>query len=281
MENKLIHQLFQLSYKHVYHPSNMMTMDNPDLLIVSEGGLYGFYFPMQKELENPDFLLRRVMASRLSYIGNMKTILVIKDEIQNVDESILCQAFHHITYDDSIDNLKKLLKDKQFVTKTHEISKKTKNSTLDKFSKCIGITEKAFSVSNQYAHFELKKSYSTQVISWARPTKKKTVNDIYWDDDILLAFKNKSTRTFKETFENLLTYSFMMNYRLNDGRIYINSNTYNLAKIVNTDFEIVKNDKTDPYKYARQLAFMGLSAVKINSKDNIEEIKKYIYGQNK
>jgi len=279
-KDKLI-ELLNLSYKHVLNPSNLLTIDNPDLLIMAEGGLYGFFFPMQKELQNPDFLLRRVMSARLSYSSNMKTILVIEDEISNVADSILSQVFHHITYDDSISNLKKLLKDQQFVTKTHEISKKTKKSTLDKFSKCMEISEKAFSLSNQYAHFELEKKYSTQVISWAHPTKKKIVNDIYCDNDILFAFKKKTTKTFKETFENLLTYSFMMNYWLHDGHISINSNTFNLAKIVNTDFEIVNNDKNDPYKYARKLAFMGLSPVKMNSKDNIEELKKYIYGQNK
>lgn len=278
MDKDSIKELLNLPYKHVLYPSNILTIDNPDMLILAEGGLYGFFFPLKKELENPDYLLRRVMAARLSYTGNMKALLVIEDEITNIADSILSQAFHHITYDDNIENLKKLLKDKQFVTRTHEISRKIKKLTLDNFSKCMEISEKAFSLSNQYAQFKLEKGYSIQVISWACPTKKKKVNDIYLDNDILLAFKNKTTKTFKETFENLLTYSFMMSYGLHDGHICINRSTFDLAKIVNTDYEIVKNDKIDPYKYARQLAFMGLSTVKINSKDNLEEIKKYIYG---
>lgn len=281
MDKDSIKELLNLPYKHVLYPSNLLTIDNPDMLILAEGGLYGLFFPLKKELENPDYLLRRVMAARLSYTGNMKALLVIEDEITNVADSILSQAFHHITYDDSIENLKKLLKDKQFVTRTRKISKKIKKSTLDKFSKCMEISEKAFSVSNQYAHFELEKSHQNLVYSWACPNKKKIINDVYYDEDLLFAFKGKTKSTFKKSFENLITYSFMMNYQLQDGKLLINSNTYNLAKIVNTDYEIVNNDKTDSYKYARQLAYMGLSAVKINSKDDMEEIKKYIYGQNK
>lgn len=281
MKKDIIKELLNLSYKSVIHPMNMLTIDNPDLLMLTERGLYGFFFPMQKELEHPDYLLRRVMASRLSYIGNLKTILFTEDEIQNIDNSILDQVFHHITYNDSIDDIAKLLRDKQFETKTREISKITKKATLDKFHKCMGVSEKMQTISKQYSRFILEKSHQNQVYSWACPNKKKNINDVYYDEDILLAFKGKTKSAFKESFENLITYIFMMDYQLQNGHILLNSNTYNLVKIVNTDYEIFNYNNADPYKYVRKLAYMGLSTVKINTKESLTQIREFAYGYNK
>lgn len=280
MKKEIIKELFNLSYKSVFHPMNILTIDNPDLLMLTERGLYGFFFPMQKELEHPDYLLRRVMVSRLSYVGNLKTILLTEDEIPNIGNTILNQVFHHITYDDSIDDIAKLLRDKQFETKTREISNITKKATLDNFYKCMDVSEKMLAISKQYSRFTLEKSLQ-KVYSWACPNKKKTIYDVYYDEDILLAFKGKTKSAFKESFENLITYIFMMNYQLQDGHILLNRATYNLAKIVNTEYEIFDYRNADPYKYVRKLAYMGLSAVKINTKECLTQIREFAYGYNK
>lgn len=153
----VIKELMNLPYKHVYKPVNTLSIDNPDLLMYTEGGLFAFFVPMQKELDNPDFLLRRVISSRLSYINNMKTILITPREIKGIDNNILCQAFHHITFDDNKENIGKLLRDKSFSSIARPISHDVQIEIQRRYANCILISELMHTKSESYSLFELGK----------------------------------------------------------------------------------------------------------------------------
>ena len=275
----VIKELMNLPYKHVYKPVNTLSIDNPDLLMYTEGGLFAFFVPMQKELDNPDFLLRRVISSRLSYINNMKTILITPREIKGIDNNILCQAFHHITFDDNKENIGKLLRDKSFSSIARPISHDVQIEIQRRYANCILISELMHTKSESYSLFELGKKSTFEVRSWVAPQTTKHINDAYDDNDVFLIFKNLSKSSIKESIENVFTYGMLMCHRLENGEILINHKYSQLTKVVNSGYKIINDQNQDSMKYARALAMMGFSVVRISSYDEVEEIRRIAYGE--
>jgi len=82
------------------------------------------------------------------------------------------------------------------------------------------------------------------------------VKDAYMLNDCLVAVKRKTKMTFKETFNNLMTLSFFLNYSIHDKGVFYRK-TFAHPKM----------------KYIRVLAFMGLSPIRVDSLEACLRIK--------
>ena len=78
--NDKIAPILVYAQKAVIRPSNVYTIDNPDVLLIASGNLFGLFIPTKSEIQNVDLLVRRIMVSRLAYTENMKTLLLSEDE---------------------------------------------------------------------------------------------------------------------------------------------------------------------------------------------------------
>ena len=70
--------------KTLLRPSNVFTIDNPDILVLNDCGLWGIFIPTKAELEDIALLIRRATASRLAYSAQMKTVLVAVADINPI-----------------------------------------------------------------------------------------------------------------------------------------------------------------------------------------------------
>jgi len=78
--NDNIVPILENAQKAVINSSNIYIIDNPDILFVENGNLFGLFIPTKTEIENVDLLVRRIMVSRLAYVHNMKSLLASEDE---------------------------------------------------------------------------------------------------------------------------------------------------------------------------------------------------------
>lgn len=91
-------------------------------------------------------------------------------------------------------------------------------------------------------------------------------------DDLFIAFKRKTTMSFKERFNNLMILSFFMNYAIHDEGVY-HKKALVYPKMINSNFSFLRENDNDSYKYIRVLAFMGLSPIQADSLNTCLSIK--------
>ena len=99
--NNKIAPILSYAQKAVIRPSNIYTIDNPDVLLITSANLFGLFIPTKNEMQNVDLLVRRIMVSRLAYVGNMKTLLLSgDDEFLHKNSPLLNQICHRILNND-------------------------------------------------------------------------------------------------------------------------------------------------------------------------------------
>ena len=93
-------QLARSYPKTLLRPSNVFTLDNPDILVLNDYGLWGIYIPTKSEIEDMGLLIRRANSSRLAYNSLMKTVLVVSEELDAQYTEIVSQSFAKVCMPD-------------------------------------------------------------------------------------------------------------------------------------------------------------------------------------
>ena len=270
--NDKIAPILEHVQKAVIRPTNVYTIDNPDALFIASGNLFGLFIPTKSEIQNVDLLVRRIMVSRLAYVDNMKTLLLSEDDDFLNNQFPLLNKICHRILDNDADGYRLTFERDRFESNTPDIRVKIKVKQANLYARNLWIYQLGQEEKQVFAPFQIDKRYTDGAIaeSWSR--SQVGVKDAYMLDDFFVAFKRKTTMSFKETFNNLMTLSFFMNYTLHDeGMSYKKALEY--PKMINSDFSFVRENDNDPYKYIRVLAFMGLSPIQTDSLNTCLSIK--------
>ena len=270
--NNKIAPILEYAQKVVIRPSNIYTIDNPDVLFIAGGNLFALFIPTEAEIQNLDLLVRRIMVSRLAYVENMKTLLLSEDEhFLNKNFLLLNQICHRILENNS-NSYRLIFKTDRFESNTPDIGAKIRAKQARLYARNLRIYKLGKEEKRDFASFPIDKRFTdgTVVESWSR--SQVSVRDAYMIDEIFVAFKRKTTMTFKKAFNNLMTLSFFMNYAIHDGEISYKK-TLEYPKMINSDFSFFKENDNDPNKNIRVLAFMGLSPIQADSLDVCFDIK--------
>lgn len=271
--NNKIAPILEYAQKAVISPSNIYTIDNPDVLFIAGGNLFGLFIPTEGEIQNVDLLVRRIMVSRLAYVENMKTLLLSEDEhFLNKNFLLLNQICHRIL-DNDANGYRLIFERDRFESNTPNIGAKIRAKQARLYARNLWIYRLGKEEKRAFASFQIDKQFTdgTVVESWSH--SQISVKDAYMIDDFLVTFKRRTTMTFKKAFNNLMTLSFFMNYAIHDGEISYKK-TLEYPKMINSDFSFFRGNDNDPNKYIRVLAFMGLSPIQADSLDICFNIRK-------
>ena len=268
--NDKIAPILESAQKVVISPSNIYTIDNPDVLFIASGNLFGLFIPMKSEIQNVDLLVRRIMVSRLAYVESMKTLLLSEDECFLNENFILLNQICHRILDNNANSFRSIFETNRFESNTPDIGVKIRTKQTKLYTRNFLIYQLGEKEKQSFAPFQIDKQIADRAVveSWSH--SQVSVKDAYMIDDFLVTFKRKSTMTFKKAFNNLMTLSFFMNYTIHDGEISY-KRTLEYPKMINSDFSFLREN--DPYKYIRVLAFMGLLPIQVNSLDTCFGIK--------
>lgn len=219
-----------------------------------------------------DLLVRRIMVSRLAYADNMKTLLLSEDDdFLNNQFSLLNKICHRIL-DNDADGYRLTFERDRFESNTPNIGGRIRTKQANLYARNLRIYQLGQEENQVFAPFQIDKRYTDGAIAESWSQSQVSVKDAYMLDDLFIAFKRKTTMSFKEAFNNLMTLSFFMNYTIHDeGMSYRKALKY--PKMINSDFSFIRENSNDPYKYIRVLAFMGLSPIQADSLDTCLSIK--------
>lgn len=270
--NDKIAPILVYAQKAVIRPSNVYTIDNPDVLLIASGNLFGLFIPTKSEIQNVDLLVRRIMVSRLAYTENMKTLLLSEDERFLHENFPLLNLICHRILDDDADGYRLTFERDRFESNTPDIGVRIRNKQANLYARNLRIYQLGQEGNPVFAPFSIDKRYTDGAIAESWSQSQVNVKDAYMLDDLFIAVKRKTTMSFKKTFNNLMTLSFFMNYSIHDkGMSYRKALVY--PKMINSDFSFLRENDNDPYKYIRVLAFMGLSPIQADSLDTCFSIK--------
>lgn len=259
--------------RFIIAPENPFTYDNPDMLFVNNGVVYALFIPNYVESKNFDHLLRRLFMSQTAYLPKMITIVLVNRQI-DVDDytwSVLNNSFCHIA-----DNIRDVLR---FVESGERINKEwglIQENQLEHLSQYHKISR----LSYKY-HRTLQQSYKIfldghgnmerlETHRWSNPNKSFNIKDTWKTDFGIISFKNKRKESVMSVFQNIMTYSALSMYRLDNGYVYFNRNTSSEMKLLNTDWEIFNGDY--PTELNNALSFSGYTPVCIEKMEDMRDV---------
>lgn len=275
-DNKIA-PILKYAQKVVISPSNIYTIDNPDVLLIANGNLFGLFIPTESEIQKVDLLVRRIMVSRLAYVENMKTLLLSENEHFLHENFSLLNRICHRILDNNANEYRLIFERDRFESNIPNIGAKIRAKQARLYARNLRIYELGQEEKQAFASFSIDKRFTDGAVveSWSH--SQVCVKEAYIIDDFLVAFKRKTTMTFKKAFNNLMTLSFFMNYAIHDDGEVSYKKTLEYPKMINSDFSFFRGNDNDPNKYIRILAFMGLSPIQADSLDicfNIKEKSK-------
>ena len=263
--NKMIECVLENAQKVVFQPSNVYTIDNPDILFVANGNLFGLFIPSKSEIRNVDLLIRRIMVSRLAYVENMKVLLLLEDvDFLHNNFRLLEQICHRILTDTQ--DCQWMFRSGNFESNIPHIGARIRAKQNGLYARNLRTYELGLKERQNFSTFPIDKRFEEKAVAESWSQSRISVKDAYMVDDCFIAFKRKTKMTFKETFNNLMTLSFFMNYSIRDEGISYKK-IVEYPKLINCDFPFIRENNNDPYKYIRVLAFMGLTPITVNSLD--------------
>lgn len=270
--NDKIVSVLAYAQKAVIRPSNVYTIDNPDVLFIANGNLFGLFIPSKGEIQNVDLLTRRIMISRLAYAENMKALLLSEDDnFLDKNFQLLNQICHRILNNNEND-YRLTFERNRFESNIPDIGARIRVKQTNLYARNLRIYRLGQEENQVFAPFQIDKRYTDGAMAESWSQSQVSVKGAYMLDDLFIAFKRKTTMSFKETFNNLMTLSFFMNYTMHDeGISYRKALGY--PKMINSDFSFLRENDNDPYKYIRVLAFMGLSPIQAHSLNTCLSIK--------
>lgn len=212
------------------------------------------------------------MVSRLAYVENMKTILVSENENFLHENFPLLNRICHRILENNANDYQLTFGAGKFESNIRGISDRIRVKQIKMYERHLRIFQLGMEENKNFSSFQIEKRYANEAITESWSGLRLNVKDSYILDGFFIAFKRKTSMSFKETFNNLMTLSFFMNYSIHDeGISYRKALEY--PKMINSNFSFLRENGSDPYKYIRFLAFMGLSPIQTDSLDTCFSIK--------
>lgn len=254
--------------KTLLRPSNVFTIDNPDILVLNDCGLWGIFIPTKAELEDIALLIRRATASRLAYSAQMKTVLVAVADINPIFREAINSTFAKYCMPD--DNICDVIGEAVDNDRCAIIS----SVMRQRFAiRLYDIEEYSIKSSNmlyqRFQKLEFPNGEAIKVEPWDETLKQRDVRDLYSFENLGL-FGNKTIKKgkFKDSLENLMTYSFYKDVTVNNGEMKI-------LKEWGVE-PVVLNINTEPFSITqlqkRSLMFQGIIPVSVDKTELVPQI---------
>lgn len=268
----IIENIGQAFPQSIVNPVNPFTVDNPDVLVFNGRTLKGLFFPLAKELNNPDLLLRRLFLSRLSFCKTVSNVLILqKDESMRLTNNIeVVNAFDRVfVFEDSHDLFSFLRDD---IGQRHELNPQLRRVRMRRFWGALDFIEKNGIEQGIYSGSYRHNSFNVR--SWSNPDKEKRSKSTNYNHPILIASKDKTKQSFKESYEELMTLTTMFNYSLSDGVFKANKEALDTFMFLN--IETIENVINNPMNI-RTIAFLGFLPGRVSDNFNLNGLRDKYY----
>jgi hypothetical protein len=271
IEDKLV---FEHIYDHfpkvVISPLNPLTVDNPNLLVFNGRALLGIYFPTKAELKKPDDLLRRLFVSKLAMAAQIRTVLVLEGNKENVvlgNTFAVANAFDSVYILENVDDFIKYMNDD--IRQRTPIHKSIRIANINRFWATLSYVERLHRTEKPTIPKEFQyNSFYGEVRSWCNPELKR-VKSAFLAGETLVTFKRKSKQTFRSDFDSLMTFLMMFNYALDNGQLIPEKNHSRVFRYLGTDnIDYLFSNEV----YLRSLVFLGLVPSTLYEPNDIESL---------
>lgn len=257
--------------RYLISPTNPFSIDNPDAIVVNNNCVFAIYIPTFLERENYDHLLRRLHLSQMSYSLKFVPILLLDpdDKMSDMGWFMMKSNFLFVasSFDDVIAFIKRSgkinrnWKEINHFQQNHFLSYNINSKVSTLISKEI-TTPYVRLFENKKDRFELQCMTSDK--HWG-------IQDFHPYQNGMIGEKNKSKSSFLNSFQKMMTATFMCGFVIDDGYIYPNPNVgEGVVNIVNTNWNLFEEER--PNRYNSILSFCGLVPVCISNENHIDII---------
>lgn len=276
--SKLVYDRFQ---KVVISPLNPLTVDNPDLLVFNGKVLIGVYFPSKAEANNTDNLLRRLYVSKLAMMAQMRTLLVLDDNLKETslrNINAVVSAFDSVYMLENTNDLMRYMDDN--LSQRTPIHKSIRTANMNRFWATMNYVERLNKTERPTVPDDFRyNTFYGEVNSWSRPEMTKRVKTALLHGETLVSFKRKTKQTFKSDYDSLMTFVMMFNYALDNGQLIPEKHHNKIFRYLGTDsIDYLLSNET----YLKSLVFLGLVPSTFYEPDDIDSLgrdyMKYLEG---
>ena len=221
----------------VISPSNIFSIDNPDELHLIGSHLIGLFIPHTIELQRPQLLLRRILNSKLSYVNNLKIVLLIDEHSSILEINDIINAVDVLIHPKDQHKLHARLNNpKESVI---DFSPKVRLQTLKNYGRNINISEYFKGKVNGFKNFSLENHSTVQYNNIKFKTQDITYSKVRIGDSATqMMVKNYEGNfiSLVKSLQSFLTYSFFMRYEIDNYEVHwTNCLYYTGYSFFNTD----------------------------------------------
>lgn len=259
--------------KVVIHPVNPFTIDNPDILVLTNYDLIAIFYPKKSEIANPDLLLKRLYMSRLTLYSESKTVLILgEDKVHSIGNfPIMNIAFDLIIYNSDRNDVRSRLSCK--IRQKNYIEPKIRSARLNIYWGLCDFYERHAQKSEGYVPFQ--DFPGLKIKSWSNPNKMIEARSITSDGDIFLASKKGMKPEFRKDFDKILTYTAMNEYNISNG---ILENRYKSSSYPFKMFNIQGYESIEKNPlFLNTLFFMGYYPGRFSEEVNVRALRDDYY----
>lgn len=252
-------------------PTNPFSIDNPDAIVVNNNSVYAIFIPTFLERENYDHLLRRLHLSQMSYSLKFVPVLLLDPDDKMSDLGWFMMKSNFVFVAGSLGEVV------SFINKSGKISRRWKeiNHFQQEHFLNYNINSKVSFLISKEINTPFERLYGGakdkfELRGWTSD-KHWGIQDFHPYKNGMIGEKNKNKSSFLNSFQKMMTASFICGFIIDNGYIYPNPNAREgIVNIVNTDWGLFEENR--PNRYNSILSFCGLVPVSISTENHIDII---------
>lgn len=270
-KKSVLSRLLNEFQKCLLNPTNPFSVDNPDAIVVNNNSVYAIFIPTFLERENYDHLLRRLHLSQMSYSLKFIPVLLLDPDNKMSDLGWFMMKSNFVFVTGSLDEVV------SFINKSGKISRKWKE--INQFqqehflnysinSKVSALISHEITTPFERLYEGVREKFELQ--GWTSD-KRWGIRDFHPYQNGMIGEKNRNKSSFLNSFQKMMTASFMCGFVIDNGYIFPNLNAEDgIVNIVNTNWDLFEENR--PNRYNSILSFCGLVPVSISNENHIDII---------
>lgn len=263
--NDLI-EIRNLSSRHIISPTNTLTVDDPNELLIVNGNLVGLLYPSKSENKNPIKFLRRILNIRLTYISSIKLAILVGKGSILLDNPDIVKAADIIIEEGEHNSFIRRLNHP--FEKVLYYSKNAKETVFRNYESNLKLLNFVSSLKTEhkkvYLEDHLVISYNGRRLGKDNfQTEKIRIGD--QTRTIFLYNCETSIKSISLSLQSFLTASFFKRFSIDNHKIYsIENNQHNIS-IFNTNSNLT-------FETINKLCFAGFSPMNISGRNELIEL---------
>lgn len=259
-----------LSNEHLLvSPCNTFTVDNPDAIFDNGRTIWAIYVLKGKEILTPNFLVRRVLFSRLAYIANMKTLLFVPQEYcDNKNVDFLSLFFDSIVYEKDENYAKDLVgyTNEYRRNNGYRINPTVRKNSIVNFWYYRESFFKSGYLPNDFGEWDI--DYRNIKIPNPFTRRMESKKKIFAYDNNAILFQKKK-KGFLDTYESCLTNIMLHKFTFEQNYVELNRNLKDSSCFLNTNIDFY--GERNGMMFLNTMAFMGAMPIAVNNEGKLME----------